>query len=352
LINELLAKAEQKLELSREDLISLLSIEDPVQLQRLFAIADSIRQEYVGDEIHLRGLVEFSNYCRKNCFYCGLRQSNRLLSRYRMELDEILDTVELAQALGYKTVVLQSGEDTFYSLDQLIGLVRQIKKRNKLAVTLSIGELPRHYYEQLFAAGADRYLLRFETSNPDLYARLHPDSRFGHRMLILRWLKEIGYEVGSGSMIGLPGQSIEDIANDILAFKTLDIDMIGVGPYISHPDTPLGGEPDGNLAMTLKVIALTRIVTKDTNIPATTALATLKPDDGREMALESGANILMPNTTPVKYRPMYALYPDKVCIGEASNQCWHCTQHRIASIGRRLGLGAGMSPHKSISPSM
>jgi biotin synthase len=350
MIGKILSKAEQRSDLNKSDLVSLLSIEEPDQLQRLFDLADLIRRENVGDEIHLRGLVEFSNYCRKNCFYCGLRRSNCLLSRYRMEMDEILDTVQLAEALGYKTAVLQSGEDSYYTLERMLWLVKQIKQRHKLAITLSIGELPRHYYEQLFEAGADRYLLRFETSNPELYKRLHPDSRYEHRMAVLKWLKEIGYEVGSGVMIGLPGQTLEDLADDILAFKNLDLDMIGVGPYIAHPDTPIAGEQSGTVDMTLKVVALTRIVTKDTNIPATTALATLRPEDGREMALEAGANVLMPNVTPVKYRAMYELYPDKVCIDEGSNQCWHCTQRRIVSIGRQLGRGSGVSPHKTASP--
>ncbi|MEN6327785.1 MAG: [FeFe] hydrogenase H-cluster radical SAM maturase HydE [Syntrophomonas sp.] len=347
MINEILSKAEHRADLTKTDIVRLLSIENPAQMQRLFDLADLIRKENVGDEVHLRGLVEFSNYCRKGCYYCGLRRSNAFLDRYRMEIDEILDTVDLAQALGYKTVVLQSGEDNYYTLDRLVYLVKQIKQRTKLAITLSIGELPRHYYEELFETGADRYLLRFETSNPDLYTRLHPDSRFEHRLTVLKWLKEIGYEVGSGVMIGLPGQTLEDLAGDILSFKKLDLDMIGVGPYISHPNTPLNGEPNGTVEMTLKVVALSRIVTKDTNIPATTALATLKPEDGREMALEAGANVLMPNVTPIKYRAMYELYPDKVCIGEGSNQCWHCTQLRIAGIGRELGRDSGVSPHKN-----
>ncbi|HWP96340.1 MAG TPA: [FeFe] hydrogenase H-cluster radical SAM maturase HydE [Syntrophomonadaceae bacterium] len=346
MMKEAFSKIAKGANLDKSDLMKLLSLEAPDSLQQLYDTANRIRKEQVGEEVHLRGLIEFSNYCRRNCFYCGLRRTNCLLSRYRMDLDEILDTVALAEALGYHTVVLQSGEDGYYTLERLTWLVKQIKQRHKVAITLSVGELPRHYYEELYDVGADRYLIRFETSNPDLYARLHPDSRFQHRMTILQWLKEIGYEVGSGIMIGLPGQTLEDLAGDILAFKDLDLDMIGVGPYISHPETPLGGERNGSVDMTLKVIALTRIVTKNTNIPATTALATLRPDDGREMALEAGANVLMPNVTPVKYRAMYELYPDKVCIEEGSNQCWNCTQRRIQSIGRQVGRGAGMSLNK------
>ena len=201
-------------------------------------------------------------------------------------------------------------------------------------MTLSIGERPRQVYEKLFEAGADRYLMRFETSNPELYKRLHPDSKYEERMAILTWLKEIGYQVGSGVMVGVPGQTVEDLAQDILTFKELDLDMVGVGPYICHEATPLAGSSNGTVEMTLKVAALTRIVTRDTNLPATTALATLRPLDGREKALQVGANVVMPNVTPVKYRALYELYPDKICIGDAAEQCQGCITGRIMSIGR------------------
>lgn len=344
MLSDIFAKIDAGQELSRDDLISLLQAEDSGCLEELFRKADRIRRENVGDEIHLRGLIEFSNYCRKNCNYCGIRAGNRYLQRYRMEEDEIVATAVQAEQLGYRTVVLQSGEDPFYTVSKLINIIEQIKEKTDLAITLSIGERPRPEYEQYFAAGADRFLLRFETSNPVLYQHLHPDSDYQGRMNALGWLKEIGYEVGSGIMIGLPGQTVADLADDILTFKNMDLDMIGVGPYICHQDTPLAGAADGTVDMTFKVIALTRIVTGNTHIPATTALATLRPADGREKALELGANVMMPNVTPVKYRAMYELYPAKVCIGEDARQCRGCMQRRIYSLNRPISREHGRSP--------
>lgn len=335
-------------DLSREDLIYLLQLEDETSLEKLYRLADRVRQAYVGDEVHLRGLIEFSNYCRKNCNYCGIRAGSHKLQRYRMSNEEIVSTAVLAEQLGYRTVVLQSGEDPYYTVEILENIIQGIKQQTDLAITLSIGERPRMEYEQLFYAGTDRFLLRFETSNPDLYARLHPDSNYAQRMNALRWLKEIGYQVGSGIMIGVPGQSIEDLANDILTFKNLDLDMIGVGPYICHDNTPLAGSPNGTVEMTFKVIALTRIVTKYTHIPATTALASLRPSDGREKALKLGANVIMPNVTPVHYRALYELYPAKVCIGEDAKQCRGCMQGRIYSLGRPISKNHGHSLKKSV----
>ncbi|MDI3480515.1 MAG: biotin synthase [Tepidanaerobacteraceae bacterium] len=339
-------KIDSEQELNHEELCSLLAMENAEQLELLYQKADKIRKKYVGDEVHLRGLIEFSNYCRNNCLYCGIRRDNKKIKRYRMQIDEILDTAILAANLGYKTVVLQSGEDMYYTTDKLVELIRFIKKNADVAITLSIGERSYEDYARFFEAGADRYLIRFETSNPELYAKLHPDSSFENRMKILNWLKQIGYQTGSGVMIGLPGQSIEDLARDILKFKELDLDMIGVGPYICHPDTPLAGNPNGTAEMTLKVIALTRIVTKNTHIPATTALATLRPADGREKALKAGANVIMPNVSPIKYREYYELYPNKICIRETERQCNDCIKRRIYSIGRTISKGYGHSLKK------
>jgi biotin synthase len=336
-------------DLTRADLISLLKLEDRSDLDRLYHRADMIRQQYVGDEVHLRGLIEFSNYCRKNCNYCGIRRGNRKLSRYRMLPEEILDCAAAAGALGYRTVVLQSGEDMYYTVGMLADLVKKIKQRLDIAVTLSIGERPREEYAALREAGADRFLIRFETSNRDLYRKLHPDSDYGRRMTILTWLKDIGYQVGSGVMIGLPGQTVPDLADDILKFKALELDMVGVGPYICHGDTPLAGNPNGTVEMTFKVIALTRIVTRYANIPATTALATLQPADGRELALQAGANVVMPNTTPNQYRALYELYPDKICIRENAGHCLDCMHGRIHSLGRPISKGYGHSYYPAVS---
>lgn len=336
-------KIEREEELTREDLIHLLKLEDEEALAELYGLADRYREKFVGDEVHLRGLIEFSNHCRKNCLYCGIRRGNQRVERYRMSLEEILENIILAGKLDYKTVVLQSGEDLYYSADMLADLLRQIKQRADVAVTLSIGERPYDEYRRLHEAGADRFLLRFETSNPRLYKKLHPDSDYEARMAALRWLGEIGYQVGSGVMIGLPGQTVEDLADDILTFRDLELDMVGVGPYICHGETPLAGNPDGTPDMTYKVIALTRIVTRYANIPATTALATLRQADGREVALQAGANVVMPNVTPVQYRALYELYPAKVCISENAEQCHGCMHGRIFSIGRSISRGYGDS---------
>jgi biotin synthase len=348
MIDYLFEKIECGRELNKEDLCRLLALENPQELETLYDMADKIRKKYVGDEVHLRGLIEFSNYCRNNCLYCGIRRDNTKLVRYRMDLDEIVDTAVFAQKLGYKTVVLQSGEDLYYTVDKLEYLIKSIKARADVAITLSIGERPREEYERLYVAGADRFLMRFETSNRMLYHKLHPDSSFDRRMESLKWLREIGYQVGSGTMVGLPGQTIEDIAEDILKFKELDLDMVGVGPYICHNDTPLAGSANGDVEMTLKVIALTRIVTRDSHIPATTALATLRPADGREKALQCGANVVMPNVTPMKYRPHYALYPSKICINEKAEQCFTCIHRRIFSIGRPVSRDYGHSLKRKI----
>lgn len=336
-------KIDREQELNKDDIVRLLALEDEGELRKLYSLADRYRRKYVGEEVHLRGLIEFSNYCRKNCSYCGIRRENRKAERYRMPVEEILENVAVAEKLGYKTVVLQSGEDLYYTADMLADLVEKIKQQVDVAVTLSIGERPYEEYKRLYEAGADRFLIRFETSNRELYKKLHPDSDYDQRMRALKWLKDIGFQVGSGIMIGLPGQTTEDLADDILAFRELELDMVGVGPYICHGDTPLAGSPNGTAEMTYKVVALTRIVTRYANIPATTALATLNQADGREIALQLGANVLMPNVTPVKYRALYELYPAKVCIREDAEQCHGCIHGRIFSIGRPVSQDYGHS---------
>lgn len=340
---ELLARIERGEELDATGLADLLSLEEGADLERLFVLADRVRKQYVGDEVHLRGLIEFSNHCRRNCAYCGIRRDNRKVRRYRMEIEEIVATAGAAAKLGYRTVVLQSGEDGYYTASRITELIREIKQSADLAITLSIGERPREEYRRFFEAGADRFLLRFETSNREIYARLHPDSSYDRRMESLAWLREIGYQVGSGVMIGLPGQTLADLAMDILKFHELDLDMVGIGPYICHPDTPLAGSPDGTAEMTFKMLALTRIVTRDAHIPATTALATLRPDDGRERALRLGANVIMPNLTPLQYRQYYLLYPGKICLQESSGRCTECVSGRVRSVGRMISQEYGHS---------
>jgi biotin synthase len=326
-------------------------------LEELWQKADQVRKNSVGDDVHLRGLIEISNYCSRQCHYCGIRAGNRDLERYRMTPDEIMASVHEAFSFGYGTVVLQAGEDPMIKKEWVSGLIRQIKKETPLAVTLSLGERSSEELIAWHEAGADRYLIRFETSNKELFSRIHPP--FGgqpviNRIDLLKELRKLGYEVGSGVMIGIPGQSYDDLANDIELFATLDLDMIGVGPFIPHPSTPLGENNQSDMPkldddnqvpntelMTYKVVALTRLVCPCSNIPSTTALATLNLAEGRELGLQRGANIVMPNLTPAKYRIFYEIYPAKACIRETAAQCHTCMKRRIESIGRKVGMGPG-----------
>jgi len=341
------------------EIVSWLRETDESRLADLWRMADDTRQRYVGGEVFLRGLIEFSNHCTRLCKYCGLRAPNTELTRYRMTEDEILQCARLAVAFGYGTVVLQSGEDPAVSVQWMSDLIRRIKGEVSppLAITLSLGERQDEEFRAWKAAGADRYLLRFETSKQPLYDEIHP-SRPGarsNRIAMLRRLREIGYEVGSGVMIGIPGQSYDDLAGDIEMFGELDLDMIGVGPYLPHSGTPLG-DPDfrplvldddqapNDELMTYKVIALARLVCPKANIPSTTALATLNTRRGRELGLVRGANVVMPNLTPPQYRIHYEIYPNKACIRETAEGCRWCLEGRIASIGRNIGGGRGDSP--------
>ncbi|MDZ7374195.1 MAG: [FeFe] hydrogenase H-cluster radical SAM maturase HydE [candidate division KSB1 bacterium] len=321
-------------------------------LADLWERADQVRRETVGDEVHLRGLVEFSNYCLRNCTYCGIRRGNRRLQRYRMEAEEILACAQLAQRLGYGTVVLQSGQDEDFPAEWLADVIYEIKKSTGLAVTLSVGERDVEELRLWKEAGADRYFLRFETSDPHLYRRIHPPlpGRSPDRIAQLRIMRELGYEIGSGVMIGIPGQSFRSLARDILLFAELDLDMIGVGPYIAHPDTPLGRSPrplrDGEQVpatdrMTYKVIALARLVCPEANIPATTALATVNAREGRALGLARGANVVMPNITPLRYRTLYDIYPGKGEGAENPEAAHLRLLQLLESLGRKPGSGPG-----------
>lgn len=338
--------------LDRETILRWLHEEDPARLEVLYAAADRVRRAHVGDAVHLRGLVEISNHCVRNCAYCGLRLEHRELPRYRMSEDEILACAHEAVEYGYGTLVLQAGEDYGLTRAFIARVVERIKTETPLAVTLSLGEREQADLVAWRKAGADRYLLRFETSDPQLYARIHPP-RAGvasDRVMMLQMLRLLGYEIGSGVMIGIPGQSYRSLAEDLLLFRALDLDMIGVGPYLPHPATPLGRTPallpprmqvPNTETMTYKVLALTRLIRPDANIPSTTALATLNRASGRELGLARGANVVMPNLTPVRYRAMYEIYPAKACIGETADACRMCLSARIRAMGRTIGQGPG-----------
>ncbi len=323
-----------------EDLETLLEACSPQETGAIFAEADRVRQKYLGDGIFLRGIVEFSSFCQKDCHYCGLNRNNTRLTRYRMTAEEIMESVAHVYRCGIRTVVLQSGEWADLEAEWIESLVLQIKRRFAMAVTLSVGERSCDDYKLWRRAGADRYLLKIETSDPELYASLHGAASFENRLRCLGQLRDLGYEVGTGSLIGLKGQSALSIAKDILFFAREDFDMIGIGPFIPHPDTPLAAEPAGQALMTLKAIALTRIVTKNTNLPATTALGSLDKDH-RPEGLRAGANVLMPNFTPFKYRKLYELYPGKRCVSEPAGSCAGCMQQMAGSVKRFINPTLG-----------
>lgn len=343
--------------MKKEQIIEWLKEADTARLGKLWALADDVRKKNVGDDVHLRGLVEISNYCIRRCGYCGLNAENTSIGRYRMTAEEIIGCADEAVKYGYGALVIQSGEDYGIKSQWMADVIGCIKSRTPLAITLSLGERTDEELVLWKKAGADRYLLRFETSNQQLYEKIHPSlpGKKSDRFAMLCRLSQIGYEIGSGVMIGIPGQSYEDLADDIEWFSKLNLDMIGCGPYISHPQTQLGKEKDevedmqgqqvpNTEMMTYKVIALARIMCPLANIPSTTALATLNLENGRELGLSRGANIVMPNLTPVKYRSMYEIYPAKACINETAAQCHNCIKGRILSIGRTIGQGRGDSP--------
>ncbi|MBN2577582.1 MAG: [FeFe] hydrogenase H-cluster radical SAM maturase HydE [Pirellulales bacterium] len=355
--------------MQRGEILNGLRESDTDRLADLWRRADRTRRRYVGDEVHLRGLIEWSNHCVRRCAYCGVRADNRRLTRYRLTDEEVLDCAKKAVGYGYGTVVLQAGEDPELTCRRVAGLVERIKTETDLAVTLSLGERSEEELAAWRRAGADRYLLRFETSNRVLYNRIHPPktgqpspagtsgpAECNDRLTILGTLRHLGYEVGSGVMIGIPGQTYDDLADDLALFARLDLDMIGVGPYLCHPNTPLADrdvwpeapadrQVPATEEMTYKVIALTRLVCPRANIPATTALATLNTRQGWEEGLTRGANVVMPNLTPMQYRALYEIYPDKACIAEEGESCHRGLNERLKAIGRKPGRGQGDSPN-------
>jgi biotin synthase len=346
--------------LSEAEVLGWLRECDAECLEYLWRTADAVRAAFVGDEVHLRGLLEISNHCVRRCAYCGISSLVPGVQRYRMTEEEVLACAHSAVGLGYGTLVMQSGEDYGIGREWLSGVVRRVKHETPLAVTLSMGERPHEDLAAWREAGADRYLLRFETSDRRLYALLHPPhgNRPSDRLAILGDLRTLGYEVGSGVMVGIPGQTYASLAHDISLFGELDLDMVGVGPYIRHPCTPLGSgamgpgcEPSEQVPAdeltTCKVIALTRLVCPEANIPSTTALATLSGVRGRELGLARGANVVMPNVTPLKHRVLYEIYPGKACIAESADVCGACLIKRIESMGRRVGKGPGGRQRRS-----
>lgn len=336
-MKQLIEKAEITHNLSQAELTTLLA--DPNSSEELLAAADRVRQKYVGDEVHLRGLIEFSNICKNNCCYCGLRRDNKNIQRYRLDEKTILQLAEHAAAMGLKTIVLQSGEDLYYTCDRMTDIIRGIKKLG-VALTLSIGEKSLADYQAYKNAGADRFLLKIETTDRELYHRLDPEMSWEERVQCLRDIKTAGLETGSGCLVGLPGQTIASLAGDILFFKQIQADMIGIGPFIPHQDTPLKDAEGRQLDLSLKVMALTRLLLPDINIPATTAMETLAPD-GQIRALQGGANVIMPNVTLTDYRKHYELYPGKSATGYTPDESLQKVKEKISALGRKVSDGYG-----------
>ena len=304
--------------------------------------ADEVRRERYGDAVYLRGLIEFSSCCKNDCLYCGLRAGNQNAERYRLSREQILSCCAEGYELGYRTFVLQSGEDPYYTDEMICEIVRSVKERYPdCAVTLSIGEKPRESYEKYFAAGADRYLLRHETADKEHYGKLHPeDMSSDNRKRCLFDLKEIGFQVGSGFMVGSPYQTTDNLIADLRFLQELQPDMIGIGPYITHKDTPFRDEEGGTVELTLRMLSILRLMFPYALLPSTTALGTIHPM-GRELGLQAGGNVVMPNLSPTDVRKKYAIYDNKICTGEESAQCRRCLEMRIKSAGYRAVTDRG-----------
>ncbi|MCI8386886.1 MAG: [FeFe] hydrogenase H-cluster radical SAM maturase HydE [Clostridiales bacterium] len=304
--------------------------------------ADKVRRGIYGDEVYIRGLIEFTNYCKNNCYYCGIRCGNTNAVRYRLDKDEILACCDEGYKLGFRTFVMQGGEDPHYTDKLICEIVSSIRERfSDCAITLSIGEKSKQSYKDYFNAGANRYLLRHETADNKHYSKLHPESMsLDVRKQCLYDLKEIGYQVGSGFMVGSPYQTTENLISDLRFLQELQPDMIGIGPYITHAETPFAAFKSGDLHLTLRLISILRLIFPYALIPSTTALGTIHPE-GRELGLKAGANVVMPNLSPVSVRKLYALYENKICTGEEAAQCRGCLEKRVESAGYRIVTAVG-----------
>lgn len=308
----------------------------------LAAAADQVRREHYGDEVYVRGLIEFTNYCKNNCYYCGIRRDNLKADRYRLTKEEILSCCEEGYRLGFRTFVLQGGEDPYFTDDRVCDMVSEIHRRfADCAITLSIGEKSRESYQAYFDAGAERYLLRHETATDAHYGKLHPaEMSLANRKKCLFDLKEIGYQVGAGFMVDSPFQTTENLVADLRFLQELQPDMIGIGPYITHGETPFAMYPSGSLEKTLRMVSILRLLFPYALIPSTTALGTIHPE-GRELGLKAGGNVVMPNLSPVSVRKKYDLYENKICTGEEAAQCRGCLEQRVARAGYRIVTDRG-----------
>jgi len=321
--------------LTKEEVVYLLNLEAKDEIGLLLKKADQVRSVRSGNEVSIYGMLDFSNNCVQNCLYCGLREDNITLPRYRMSPDEIIDAVKQITNMGVNSVVLQSGEDTEYDTDLMAYIIYSIKQKCNVSITLSIGERGFDEYRTWKIAGADGYLMKYETSNPKLYSIYHIKQKLNDRLNHLRFLKTIGYKIGTGNIVGLPMQTVEDIADDILLYKELGLDVAASGPFIPSSHTPYRSKLQADLNIILKTIAVTRLVLSEVNIPSTTALATLN-EEGRIKGLQAGANVVMIDFTPSIYREKYQVYANRKCLDENPLNCRSCLQVQIESIGRKI----------------
>ena len=346
-MKDLIQKLETEHRLSPQELQRLIDGRNAASAQLLAETASHLRQQHYGKDVYVRGLIEFTNWCKNNCLYCGIRRGNTNAQRYRLTQEEILGCCHAGYELGYRTFVLQGGEDPWYTPEKIEALVKAIKSRYPdCAITLSVGEQPREVYQCWFDAGADRYLLRHETADQCHYESLHPRKMsFDNRMRCLKDLKEIGYQVGCGFMVGSPGQSTEHLVKDLLFLKKFQPHMVGIGPFIPQKDTPFGRETAGTLELTVYLLSIIRLLLPDVLLPATTALGTIHPQ-GRELGILAGANVCMPNLSPITVRKKYALYDNKICTGDEAAECVQCLKNRMESIGYQIVVNRGDHPSK------
>jgi len=337
---QIVDQLEKDKNLSDNELAALL--ETNIYDNSLFESADRVRKSIYGTDVYLRGLIEFTNYCKNNCYYCGIRCGNSNLSRYRLSQQEIMSCCETGHKLGYRTFVLQGGEDDYFKDELLCAIVSEIKTTYPdCALTLSIGEKPYKSYKAYFNAGADRYLLRHETADEEHYQKLHPKELILQNRKECLWnLKEIGYQVGSGFMVGSPFQKTEHLIKDIRFLQELKPEMIGIGPFLTHSDTPFKDQKSGSLELTLRLLSILRLMFPHVLLPATTALGTISPD-GRELGLKAGANVVMPNLSPVQVRKQYSLYDNKICTGEEAAECKGCLERRVNAAGYQMVVSRG-----------
>ncbi len=342
-VQDLLVRLYTHHNLEKEQFVFILDHLDDESKKMLFELANKTRIEHYGRRVFMRGLIEFSNLCKQDCLYCGIRKSNKTVDRYRLSFADILACCEEGYNLGYRTFVLQSGEDFWFSTERMSELIRLIKKQYEdVAITLSVGERSYETYQAWYEAGASRYLLRHETASPALYAAMHPTMTFANRRACLANLKQIGYQIGAGFMVGLPEQTHEDLALDLLYIAQLQPHMIGIGPFIPHHATPLADSKGGTVDDTLVMVALARLIVPDGLLPATTAIGSLHPR-GRELALQAGANVVMPNLSPIMVREKYELYENKICTGDESAACRACIEVRISAAGYTVDMQRGDS---------